>query len=160
MFATLLFRKEFYNTIRRACLSAPSATLYTKRRIRRYRNHESPALRNKQIRRHSREEYLYQHQLYYEKLARFPYLLLSLTTTTTTAATVIQWTRRAASHHFPHYDSVDSSTYSPVIFDISTALRSHSLGFSNRCKNTELISLLTRLSTATPFEIEDPSCTR
>jgi hypothetical protein len=35
---------------------------------------------------------------------------------------------------------------------ISTALRLHSLGFSNRCKNKQLISLCTRLNTSTPFE--------
>jgi hypothetical protein len=43
---------------------------------------------------------------------------------------------------------------------ISTALRSQSLGFSNGCKNTLSISLLTALNTSTPFEMEDPSSIR
>jgi hypothetical protein len=51
---------------------------------------------------------------------------------------------------------VDLPMLSPAV-TISTALRSQSLGFSNRCKNAQLILLFTLLNTSTPFETEDPS---
>jgi hypothetical protein len=46
------------------------------------------------------------------------------------------------------------------ILPISTALRSHSLGFSNKCKNTQSVSLFTLPNTSTPFKMKDPSSTR
>jgi hypothetical protein len=48
---------------------------------------------------------------------------------------------------------------SPVV-TISTALLSHSLGFPNRCKNKQLISLFTLLNTSTPFEMKEPCSIR
>jgi hypothetical protein len=47
-----------------------------------------------------------------------------------------------------------------LVLTILVASLSHSVGFSSRCKNMQLISLLTRLSTSTPFEMEDPSSIR
>jgi hypothetical protein len=46
------------------------------------------------------------------------------------------------------------------VLPISTALRSQSLGFSYKCKNTQPVSLFTTLNTSTPFTMEDPSSIR
>jgi hypothetical protein len=56
----------------------------------------------------------------------------------------------------PAVGFVELPLLSPAL-TLSTTFLSHCLGFSKRCKNTQLISLFTLLNTSTPFEMEDPS---